>query len=76
LGDKCFGSIDKEDLGRAVDMLRQKDNEAFASMVLSGRIVELSAGTTVTVEEVSLLGKAKVRVTGEAVSVWVSTSWL
>lgn len=76
LHDNCFGSIDNDDLGRAVDMLRQKDSEAFASMVLSGRIVELSAGTTVTVEEVSLLGRAKVRVTGEVESVWVSTSWL
>lgn len=46
---QCFGTPNREDVTRAFELVRSKQSDAFYSMVISGRVVEISLGTSVTV---------------------------
>jgi Zn finger protein HypA/HybF involved in hydrogenase expression len=72
---KCFGALSKSDLQRAIDMHASGDNTAFMQMFLAGRLVDIPAGTTVTVEDTTVFGEARVRVQGQTDPVWVISNW-
>ena len=57
-------------------MARTDDNVGLGKMLLSGELVQLEPGTTVSVEDTTLLGKVRVRVRGQTESLWIFSAWL
>ena len=72
---KCFGAVDKDDLSRGLDMVG-KDETALARMFQEGKLIRIHNGASFTLEETTLLGYAKVRLTGETTPVWIYESWM
>ena len=72
---RCFGSPTKESLDRAFEIVRSKDTKAIMKMKLSGELVDIPLGTTISVIDRTIL-KAKIRIQGDSSYLWIYSDWL
>jgi len=72
---KCFGARLKGDLQRSMDMHAAGDSTAFMQMFATGRLVAIPEGTVVSVEDLTIMGEARVRIRGTTEPVWVISQW-
>ena len=73
---KCYGGSTVEMLDKGHEMATNNDDVAFTKMMRSGQLQDVPNGTTVTIEEVKMFGKIKVRIQGQVNSVWIFDDWL
>jgi hypothetical protein len=72
---KCFGGRTVDALNKGTDLVQAKDNEALTKMFFANQLVRLEPGMSVSVEDSTMWGTAKVRVRGEIDSIWIYHEW-
>jgi hypothetical protein len=68
-----MGCVSKEAYEKLVHFAVQKDEEAFARMILGGQCIPLKSGATVYLEDVSLFsGVTGIRLKGSTQTLWTA----
>lgn len=72
-GNNWIGCITKDDYSRLVGFVVDKDQEAFAAMLMSGRCVPLKNGQTVYLEDTAIFsGMVAIRPKGSTRTLWTA----
>jgi hypothetical protein len=73
---KCFAAVSDETLDRAFEIVQANDDIALSRMLALGQLENLEPGTAVPIEDITVFGKAQVRVQGGATLVWIFSEWV